>query len=111
MDHHVPGAITRALRSRGVDVITAAEDGTRQTPDEQLLDRATELGRVLVTQDDDFLAEAARRQRAGVSFAGLIYGHQLRVRIGRSIDDLELLCGVYEPADFDSKVEYLPLKF
>jgi hypothetical protein len=110
MDHHVPGAITRGLRARGLDVLTAAEDGARQVPDVQLLDRATTLGRVLVTQDDDLLAEAARRQREGTAFAGLIYGHQLRVRVGQTIDDLELICGVYEPEEYAARVEYLPLK-
>ena len=49
MNYHVPSAITRGLRDRGVDVLIAAEDGTRQLPDEELLDRATALGRVLVT--------------------------------------------------------------
>ena len=27
MDHHVPAAITEGLRSRGIDVLTAFEDG------------------------------------------------------------------------------------
>ncbi len=31
MDHHVPKAITVALRSRGVDVVTAYEDGREET--------------------------------------------------------------------------------
>jgi predicted nuclease of predicted toxin-antitoxin system len=75
MDHNVPGPITAGLRSRGVDVLTAAEDGARRMPDAQLLDRATSLGRVLVTQDADLLAEGAHRQRAGIQFAGVIYGH------------------------------------
>ena len=59
MDHHVPRAITTGLRLRGVDVLTAYEDGASELPDPALLDRASELGRVLFTQDDDLLAEAA----------------------------------------------------
>ena len=58
MDHHVPKAITNGLRLRGVDVLTAYEDGTREYEDADLLDRATELQRVLFTQDDDLLSEA-----------------------------------------------------
>lgn len=54
MDHHVPRAITSGLRLRGVDVLTAYEDGTHELDDPILLDRAGELGRVLFTQDDDF---------------------------------------------------------
>ena len=33
MDVHVPGAVTRALRLRGVDVLTAQEDGTDEWED------------------------------------------------------------------------------
>jgi hypothetical protein len=47
MDEHVPRAITIGLRLRGVDVLTAQEDGRRNTPDADLLDRATALGRVI----------------------------------------------------------------
>jgi hypothetical protein len=40
--------------------------------DPRLLDRAGELGRVLFSQDEDLLIEAARRQREGIHFAGVI---------------------------------------
>jgi hypothetical protein len=46
MDVHVPRPITRALRKRGVDVITAQEDGTARWNDPELLDRAGKLDRV-----------------------------------------------------------------
>ena len=58
MNQHVPRAITEGLRLRGIDVITAYEDGASDMGDPELLDRAAELGRVLFTQDDDLLAEA-----------------------------------------------------
>ncbi|MCC6392358.1 MAG: DUF5615 family PIN-like protein [Bryobacterales bacterium] len=52
MDVHVPGAVTMSLRMRGIDVLTAQEDGSATLDDSTLLKRATELGRILVTQDD-----------------------------------------------------------
>jgi hypothetical protein len=61
MDQHVPKAVTTGLRRKGVDVLTAFEDGTDQWEDESLLERITQLGRVLFTHDDDFLV---RRRRA-----------------------------------------------
>jgi len=61
MDHHVPRAITVGLRQRGVDVLTAFEDGAHELLDPDLLDRAGVLGRVLFIRDDDLLAEATRR--------------------------------------------------
>lgn len=47
MGHNVPRAITDGLKARGSDIITAFEDGTSEFEDRDLLDRATELGRVL----------------------------------------------------------------
>jgi ADP-ribosylglycohydrolase len=55
MDHHVARAITLGLRLRGVNVLTAYEDGSHEISDPELLDRATDLGRVLFSQDDDLL--------------------------------------------------------
>ena len=68
MDVHVRRAVTAGLRLRGIDVMTAQEDGTGELPDPELPNRATALGRVLFTQDDDLLREAKRRQQTGESF-------------------------------------------
>jgi uncharacterized protein with PIN domain len=109
MDVHVHRAITNGLRIRGVDVLTAQQDGFRQASDTRLLDRATELGRVLVSQDDDLLAEAKQRQVEGVGFAGVIYAHQMRITIGQCVHDLELIAKLAEPEELANRVEYLPL--
>jgi hypothetical protein len=109
MDHHVPRTITIGLRLREADVITAYEDGTSELDDAGVLDRASELGRVLVTRDDDLLVEATRRQREGIPFHGVVYAHQLRVSIGRCVEDLELIAKVGEPADLMDQVLFLPL--
>jgi hypothetical protein len=110
MDVHVPHAITLGLRLRGVDVLTAQEDNARRLHDSELLDRATILGRVLFSRDADLLAEATARQRGGLSFAGVVYAHQLQVTIGRCIDDLEFLATATDPTDLEDRVEYLPLR-
>ena len=110
MDVHVRRAITEALRVRGADVTTAQADGSGRLSDPDLLDRAMALNRVLFTQDEDLLAEATRRQRAGQSFAGVVYAHQLRVNVGRCIADLELIAQATDPEDWRNRVEYLPLK-
>ena len=109
MDVHVPAAITRGLRLRGVDVLTAQADGTTQLADAELLARATELGRVLFSQDQDLLAEANRSQRSGKAFGGVIFAHQLGITIGQAIRDLELLAQVGTVEDFVNRVEFLPL--
>jgi predicted nuclease of predicted toxin-antitoxin system len=109
-DVHVRRAISVALRMRGVDLLTAQADGAAELEDPELLDRASGLGRVLFTQDEDLLTEGVRRQRIGESFAGIIYAHQLRVTIGQCINDLELIAKVYDPADIAGRIEHLPLK-
>jgi hypothetical protein len=110
MDANVRGAVTRGLRRRGIDVLTAQEDDADELLDPPLLDRATDLERVLFTQDEDLLAEATHRQQLGIAFAGVIYAHQDKVPIGRCVEDLELIALIGEPEEFANWVEYLPLR-
>ena len=109
MDVHVPRAVTTALRLRSIDVLTAQEDGTAQFDDDRLLQRATELGRVLVSQDEDLLREAARRLREEVEFSGVVYAHQLRVTIGQMVEDLGLIDAATSKEEWSGKIEYLPI--
>ena len=110
IDVHVRRAITEGLRLRGVDVLTSQDDCAIRLPDAALLERATALGRVLFSQDEDLLREAARRQHEAVAFAGVVYAHQLKVTIGQCVRDLELIAQAGEPEDFANRVEYLPLR-
>ena len=109
MDVHVPYPVTSALLARGVDVLTAQWDDTTRLPDPELLDRTSALGRMLVSQDEDLLAEAAQRQRAGLEFAGLIYAHQRSITTARFIDDLELIALGVSSSERINRVEFLPL--
>src|ERR1022692_2097030 len=86
-----PRAVTTALRLRSIDVLRAQEDGSAKLDDDLLLQRATELGRILVSQDEDLLREGARRLREGEEFSGIVYAHQLRVTVGQMVEDLELI--------------------
>jgi hypothetical protein len=110
MDHNLPLAITEQLRQRGIDLITAQEDDAHELDDTALLHRATSLGRVIVTQDADFLAIADDWQHSRRRFSGIIYAHPLRNKIGQIIDDLELIARAAEPGEIDSQVIYLPLR-
>jgi len=91
MDENVRGSITRGLRRRGVDVLTVQEDGREESEDPDVLRRASELQRLLYTEDQDLLAVAADWQRRGEEFAGVVYAHQVYVTIGRCVNDLELI--------------------
>jgi hypothetical protein len=109
MDHQVPRAITVGLRLRGIDVLTAYEDGASELGDAALLDRASELGRLLFTRDDDLLVEAAKRQKEDIPFGGVVYAHQLRAPIGVCIEDLEIVAMAGEKQDVMNAVVFLPL--
>lgn len=109
MDHHVHVAVTDGLRRRGVDVLTPFEDGTADWDDERLLERATSLGRILFTQDRDFLALARHRQQTGHEFSGVVYGHQLSLPIGRAVRDLHLIAAACDPEELQNRIEFVPL--
>jgi hypothetical protein len=110
LDVHVPAAIAAQLRHRGVDVLTAQDDGAAELNDPDLLNRSTELGRLLFTQDIRFKALAEDWQRTGRNFAGLVFGHQLHGSIGQYVRDLELIAKITTPADWIGQVEQLPLR-
>jgi hypothetical protein len=108
MDQHVPRAVTEGLRRRGVDVLTAEEDGAAAWADDQLLTRAEQLGRVLFSQDDDLLAIAHEWQQTGRAFAGLVYAHQLNITIGQAVSSLELIAKAMDLQDMRNRIEFIP---
>lgn len=109
MDEHIHLAISIGLRLRDVDVLTVQEDGRTGISDLLILKRATELRRVIFTQDQDFLVEANRRQIEAINFSGVIYAHRRIILIGACIRDLEIIAKVSEPEDLVNRVQYLPL--
>ena len=109
MDVHIPAAISRGLRRRGLDVLTAQADGAAEWDDPPLLDRVGDLHRLVFTCDEDFLAEGVRRQRAGVDFATVIYARMRDLTIGGAIEDLSLLSEALCEEEWRGLIVYLPL--
>lgn len=95
-DRNVSRAVTQGLRIREVDVLTALEDRAHRLSDPDLLDRATEVQRVLFSSDEDLIVEARRRQRESEHFAGVIFAPQ-SCPVGVVIEDLELLAKTGDP--------------
>src|SRR4051794_30512837 len=110
MDVHVPAAIAAGLRRRQIDVLTSQEDGSDRWPDDRLLERATELGRVLFSQDDDVLELVAQWQRQGKRLCGVVYAHQMSAGIGIQVNDLELVLSCCTAPELADRVTYLPMK-
>lgn len=109
MDVHVPAAITGQLRLHGVQALAASEEGTNRLPDDELLQLATDLGRVVVTQDIRFRVMAEEWQRQRRPFAGLIFARQRPNQVGVYTPDLELIAKASEPEEWKNAVVRLPL--
>ena len=109
MDENVHGAITNGLRQRQVDILTVQEDHRSGIADPDVLDRATELQRVLFSQDDDLLAEAKHRQMLAIPFPGVVFARQAKVSIGSCTRDLELIAKLGVTEEFLNRVQFLPL--
>lgn len=110
MDVNIPYAITSGLRRRHIDVLTSQEDGTREVDDVSLLQRATSLGRVLFSHDQDILQIAREWQQTGQPFAGIVFSAQQGVSIGHCVEDLELLAQCYTEKEIANQVIFLPLR-
>lgn len=84
LDENISLAVANGLRRRGVDVTTTPEEGLIAVADEVQLAFARSQGRVLFTQDADFL----RLHQAGADHLGIIYCIQGSRSIGEIIRGL-----------------------
>lgn len=74
----MPIAIAEQLRLRGIDAVTVRDIGCLGDDDLVHLKRARTMGRVICTQDQDFLRLAAQ----GIEHAGIAFALQARTSIG-----------------------------
>jgi hypothetical protein len=102
LDEHVDLDVARALRRRGVDVVTAQEAGQRATDDEILLRTATADSRVFVSQDADVL----RLISQGEPHAGIAYAPQ-GTPVGDLIRGLMLIYDVLGAEEMVGWVEFV----
>jgi predicted nuclease of predicted toxin-antitoxin system len=68
-DENVHPEVIDFLRKAGLDVVSVSEQGQYGLPDSQVLQQATEAGRVVLTHDSDFGGLALM----GAQFIGIIY--------------------------------------
>jgi hypothetical protein len=101
-DEHIPKAVIRGLRQRGVDILGVADAALIGAEDITHLRHARGEGRVIVTQDDDFLRLAA----AGESHAGLVYAPQ-HTSVSALIHGLLLIHHVLDAEEMAGHVEFL----
>jgi predicted nuclease of predicted toxin-antitoxin system len=103
LDEHIHSAIATGLRQRGIDATTPADVGLRGASDEQHLEFARQSGRVLVTQDKDFLQLHA----LGLPHAGIAYCKQGSRSIGHMLRALIVIYDSMSPDDVRGQLLYL----
>jgi uncharacterized protein with PIN domain len=103
LDENVPTDIARQLRLSGIDAVSARDLGQLGDSDPNHLRRATSMGRVLCTHDQDFLRLAAE----GVEHAGIAFAPQNRANIGGWVRNLRALHARYESAGVKNQVFFL----
>lgn len=102
------GGLVRALRLRGVDVLTANEAGTGELDDAAQLACATEQGRVLYSFNiRDFSALHATYSTEGKTHAGLILAQQQRHSVGEQMRRLLRLIGTLSAEEMRDRMEFL----
>jgi predicted nuclease of predicted toxin-antitoxin system len=95
LDEHVPHAIAEGLRRLGVDVTTTTDAALLGAADADHIAFGLQQGRVIFTEDDDFLVLAA----AGDPHEGLVYCQQNTRSIGQIIWALDLIWEIQEAGD------------
>lgn len=103
LDEHCDPAIAAGLRLHGVDVTTTQDVDLLAAEDEEHLVYGRATGRVIFTQDEDFL----RLNGAGAEHRGIAFCHQRARSLGQIIAGLLLIWEVYEPEEIAGRVEYL----
>ena len=102
LDEHVPNAVARGLRAHNIDVLTTTEARLLGASDDDQLEWAKGEGRVLFSQDPDFLSLAGTvPDHAGIVYAGR------PMPVGAILNGLILIHGVLELAEMIGRVEYL----
>jgi len=106
-DENVDLRVAEALRRRGVDVLTAREQGMLGASDVAQLAHASTRGAALVTHDHHFLTLAAATTRRGRSHAGVIFIALRRLGIGECVRRLALFADLLDASELRDRVEFL----
>ncbi len=72
-DTHIAKAVAVQLRERGVDIVRCEEVGLAAASDRAHLEYATDESRVIITNDDDFLALDKTYRVQGKRHGGIMY--------------------------------------
>jgi Domain of unknown function (DUF5615) len=95
--------VADGLRRRGIGVTTTADANLLGANDIDHIAFAVAEGRVIFTNDDDFL----RLHDQGVVHRGIAYCHQQDRSVGEIIRALELIWEILEPDEMVNRIEFV----
>ena len=101
-DVHIAKAVVHGLTRRGVDALSCVDNGQREADDDELLARATQEKRVMVTHDNDFLVFHSQ----GFPHGGIAFFTR-PTSVGEMIRSLLLIYEVLEAEEMVNHVEFL----
>lgn len=102
LDEHIGPAVAHGLRLRGIDVTTTVDANLLHAPDDFHLAFARRSGRVVFTNDSDFLRFAS----AEVEHFGITFCARDARSVGYIVRYLCLMHDCLEPHEMHRRVEY-----
>ena len=103
LDENMDPDIAAALRQYGISITVTTEQGLRGQDNAAHLEYARAEGRVIVTDDTDFLRIAS----STTDHPGIVYCRRSSHSLGQIIRHLILVHEVLEPQDIAGRVEYV----
>lgn len=100
--------LIRALRARGIDIVSAWEAGMAGRKDSEHLEYAAASGRVICTFNlKDFLPLHAQYMKAGRHHAGMILAKQQEYSVGEVMRRLLKLIAALSAEEMKDRAEFL----
>jgi hypothetical protein len=103
LDEYVADAIAKGLRRQGIDVTTTLDARLRGASDQDHLAFGLAHGRVVVTNDDDYI----QLHSQGITHHSIAFCAQGSRSIGQIIAGLLLIWEIMEPEDMRNHIEFL----
>jgi predicted nuclease of predicted toxin-antitoxin system len=103
LDEHIAASVGAGLRRRLIEVTTTSDAGLTGAMDKEQLEFARSSGRVMVTQDADFL----RLHAEGIAHVGIAYCGQQSMSTQEMLRRLILIHDLLIPEEMNNRVEFL----
>ena len=106
LDENIDIAVTEQLIRWGIDAVSVHSLELQGETDENHLENATEMGRMLVTHDQDFLRMSAE----STDHVGIAFAQQYQATVGGWVRALRALHARLSAEDAEGQLVFLPLK-